>query len=160
MKIQFTVIALIGIIPLLAYCCQFGGTDSHLSDDPEDWAFFGDYIGGVYSVILTCLLTYLTYFLQKRGTLSKSRKDVIRELFSQINALNSVEKPDVSAVNNFTKLVIDSEILFYNEKEYMILLVITDYYKAIITEERVPRIELEIKKKLISMYNEYNNTYS
>lgn len=158
MKLHSSLIALIGLVPLAIYCYNFHSYQ--ISDDPEDWAFFGDYIGGVYSVILTCLLSYITYLLQRKAAVSKSRKDIIRELFSKINSLNSVEKPDIEEVNKLTKLVIDSEILFYNEKEYRTLLVITDYYKTVIEGGHVPEREHEIRQKLISMYNEYNNSYT
>lgn len=154
-NLQFVVIAIIGSIPLLVYCCQFGGTDSHLSDDPEDWAFFGDYIGGVYSVILTCLLTYLTYFLQKRGVVSKSRREVILNLFVKYTTLVSAKNLRIEQVNNFTQLIVNSEIIFYNEKEYRDMLDISDYFVVVMGGgTRDYSLENEYRIRLIKMYNE------
>lgn len=161
MMVKIILIVILGFMPLGFYCYKFGGVNSHLSDNPEHWAFFGDYIGGVYSVILTCILTYLTFYLQKKGSISKSRKEVIRELFSRVNQLNRTNKLRIKDLNSFTNFIIDSEILFQNEEEYKVFIIISDYYKAVSTNGcRNPDKELLIKNKIIKMYNEYDNNYS
>ena len=61
MKYLYCIIA---SIPLITYILNFANYE--ISDDPENGHFFGDYIGGVYSVVLTCILTYLMYQLNKK----------------------------------------------------------------------------------------------
>lgn len=45
------------IIPIGIYWLQF--RTAGMSNDPEKWAQFGDYVGGVYSVLVTILAIYL-----------------------------------------------------------------------------------------------------
>lgn len=75
MKYLYCIIA---SIPLITYILNFA--NYKISDDPEKWAFFGDYIGGVYSVVLTCILTYLMYQLNKKDEQIKEKKIFAKSL--------------------------------------------------------------------------------
>lgn len=77
MKYLYCIIA---SIPLITYILNFA--NYKISDDPEKWAFFGDYIGGVYSVVLTCILTYLMYQLNKKD---EQRKENICKIITTYN---------------------------------------------------------------------------
>ena len=52
------------IAPIVVWMFQFGNCS--ISENPEDWGFFGDYIGGVYTVIVTFFAIHLTRYLQNR----------------------------------------------------------------------------------------------
>lgn len=87
MKYLYCIIA---SIPLITYILNFA--NYKISDDPEKWAFFGDYIGGVYSVVLTCILTYLMYQLNKKDEQIKKRKYLQNHYYIQLmNSTNHLQ---------------------------------------------------------------------
>lgn len=63
--------------PVLLYIRQFGRLG--ISNDPQDWAVFGDYIGGVYTVLVTFFAIYLTRNLEKRDA-EKTRQEQLSVL--------------------------------------------------------------------------------
>lgn len=52
-----TIAIAVFVLPIFVYFLNFHGG---FSNDHSDWSAFGDYIGGVYSVIVAILLFYLT----------------------------------------------------------------------------------------------------
>lgn len=72
----------IALIPIVAYIFNFRNLS--ISKDPEKWAFFGDYIGGVYSVVLTCILTFLMYQLNKKDEALKEKKNLQKLRFKRL----------------------------------------------------------------------------
>lgn len=91
------VIAVILIFPLTIYFIKFGG--GILSDDPADWGVFGDYVGGVYSILVTVLAIYLARALGKKD--EKQKKSVIaaEQLYQQIQTIENSNNR-----NSITKL--------------------------------------------------------
>ena len=57
------IVALLTIAPILVYSCQFRNLE--ISDSPGDWGTFGDYVGGVYTVIVVILAVILSRVLEK-----------------------------------------------------------------------------------------------
>lgn len=145
---------IIAMIPILAYILNFMG--HKISNDPEKWAFFGDYIGGVYSVVLTCILTYLMYQLNKKDERNKEKKIFAKSLLHTVNEFNkSSSNLDVSKVDYFRNQIIDNEFLFVNESDFLRLIDIADYYLILCTDisQRRPEKDIQIKSFLKDIYN-------
>lgn len=64
-KYHLWVMAVVLCIPILCYIINFASYG--VSGNVSDWAAFGDYIGGVYSVVLTIVLVYVSYSLNKKA---------------------------------------------------------------------------------------------
>lgn len=151
MKYLYCIIA---SIPLITYILNF--TNYKISDDPEKWAFFGDYIGGVYSVVLTCILTYLMYQLNKKDEQIKEKKIFAKSLLHTINEFNkSSSNLDVDKVDSFRNQIIDNEFLFRNESDFSRLINIADYYLTLCSDinQRNPEKDIQIKSFLKDIYN-------
>lgn len=93
------VLILISLIPIGFYIYNFGGCD--FSKDPNDWGVFGDYIGGVYSVVITILVVYISRNLEKRDEEKRYKKEKLRAVYMQITSIQ--QKPEVNQ-NKLTKL--------------------------------------------------------
>lgn len=94
---------IIAAIPIVVYLLNFMGHS--ISNNPEQWAFFGDYIGGVYSVVLTCILTFLMYQLNKKDEYNRERLCIIKDLYSNIRKFENTNPLRIAEINNFTTLV-------------------------------------------------------
>lgn len=117
---------LIASIPIIAYILNF--INSEISNDPEKWAFFGDYIGGVYSVVLTCLLTHLMYKLNKVNETNKGKKELIKNLHSKILEFNLFPLTNQEDINKFLLLVYNSELILNDNNLFNKLISMYDYY--------------------------------
>lgn len=89
--------------PLLVYICFFGGYS--ISDNPADWGAFGDYIGGVYTVLVTFFAIYLTRHLEKRDAVRNKAKTAVGAIYEQIVKIdyNHVDMRKVSKLLRLTK---------------------------------------------------------
>lgn len=145
---------LIAIIPILVYILNFN--DHTISNDPEKWAFFGDYIGGVYSVVLTCILTFLMYQLNKKDEQDKEKKELAKSLLHTINEFNkSSSNLSIDKVDYFRNQIIDNEFLFRNESDFIELINIADYYLTLCSDinQRNHEKDIQIKSFLKNIYN-------
>ena len=59
------VTVLISLSPIILYISNF--KNYSLSKEPADWGTFGDYIGGIYSVVLAVVLVYVTYTINRKN---------------------------------------------------------------------------------------------
>lgn len=75
--------AIVIYFPLSLYIAQFW--HHGFSEDPNMWGVFGDYIGGVYNVITSVLIFYITYKIQKHD---KKQETVAIELLQQLDKLS------------------------------------------------------------------------
>jgi hypothetical protein len=70
LKITATIFGLSIIAPIIIYIINFG--NKQLSDKPEIWSAFGDYLGGILNPIIalfgTIILGYLTYEVSKQSS--------------------------------------------------------------------------------------------
>lgn len=149
-KIPYFIAAL---CPLLFYIINF--SNCKISNDPEHWAFFGDYIGGVYSVVLTCLLTALMYKLNKKDEELKEKRTFAKSLFEMVNKFhNSTSNLDSEEVDKFRTVIINNEFII-NSDTFRDLIDIADYYLLLCTDinNRNYNKENEIRHLLKTIYN-------
>lgn len=96
------------LTPAVAYVIKFHGCS--ISDDPADWGVFGDYFGGVYSIIVTILAVYLANELSKRNDSQKRMKDAIEEIYEQILTIEKGDTVDLRRVNKLFRLISDNKL--------------------------------------------------
>ncbi|MCR8918359.1 hypothetical protein [Bacteroides sp. ET225] len=153
MKKKYICLTIIALTPIIIYIINFG--ESSISKDPEKWAFFGDYIGGVYSVVLTCVLTFIMYQLNKKDEKSKEKKDFVKSLLCNINEFNnSTTNLNLDKVDEFRKLIINNEFII-DESLFRTLIDIGDYYLSLCSDISNRDIEREsrIKRFLKELYD-------
>lgn len=111
----YIVVAVITLVCFAAYMINFGGNE--ISDDPEKFGFFGDYVGGVMNGligVLSVIFVYRAYIAQvnmnrdqkkqlKRERFESSFFEMLstqREILNQISVIDSdkVEQRGLSAV--------------------------------------------------------------
>lgn len=74
-------------IPAILYISQFW--HHKISDDPNDWGVFGDYIGGIYNVLTSLLVAYISYKLSKMQSRGEYARKVASEILSQVQSMKS-----------------------------------------------------------------------
>lgn len=74
-------------IPATLYISQFW--HHKFSDDPNDWGVFGDYIGGIYNVLTSLLLAYISYKISKMQTRGEHARNAAIDILSQIQSMKA-----------------------------------------------------------------------
>ena len=113
MKGRETYIGIAAIV-LLCLCLGF----YFRSDNPSHWGSFGDYIGGVGSVVLSIAVFFYTYQVNKR--VEEERQDekrrqllaVIEELLKKIKQHESRKSSEEGGQNGIGELDIEIRTLF------------------------------------------------
>lgn len=93
------------IIPIGCYLLQF--CTAGISNDPENWAQFGDYVGGIYSVLVTILAIYLARNLTLKDEVASKRRDAVDDIYQQIAKIEQCvdDNSRTQAVNKLIRLV-------------------------------------------------------
>lgn len=113
-------------IPILAYVCQFGCNG--ISENVSDWANFGDYIGGVYSVLVTVLAIYLAQELNHRDKLKENRHCAISQIHAQfLKIMHCPVSTMAKSVNKFFKLIEENRF-YLSEEQSQKLQAFGNYY--------------------------------
>lgn len=136
--------------PLCIYFIQF---HNGFSDDYQVWSAFGDYISGVYSVVLTILMFYLANKIDKINEKKNDRKNAIKELYHYVIELSS-RGISIDKANEF-QLCVNKNQLFLLQADYEELMKFYDYCLEVIQNDLNKDISKEMKMKdlLIKLYN-------
>ncbi len=140
------------LFPVILYINKFHGP---LSNDSSDWANFGSYIGGVYSVVLTIVLVYVTHLLNARSEKDSKRREVINKIYEKIEGITADDVYDINKVNELV-MKINTARIHINDVYFDELIRFTDYLKNVIHDpSKKNEITVEnIKRKLMYYYNE------
>lgn len=103
--LKYVVLTLLVLLPVGLYVMNFH--DHAISDDPSAWGDFGDYFGGVYSIIVTVLAVYLANTLSKQNDTRKRAKNAIEEIVEQIQTIERGSTIDLRRVNKLYRLTRD-----------------------------------------------------
>ena len=109
------ILIVVAVLPILIYVLMFHSYS--LSDDPADWGVFGDYIGGVYSVLIALLVVYITRNLTRRDEEKRLKKEALREVYKQITNIQQKQTVDQRKLPKLYKLIEDSK-LFIDDDFY------------------------------------------
>ena len=137
-------------MPVVLYIIQFG--KYKISDNPADWGVFGDYIGGVYTVLVTFFAIYLTRNLQKRDAERNKAKAAVSVIYEQIGKID-YQHVDMRSVNRLLRLTKENELYV---PQYLFDK-LTDLYDDYVVAKDDPhrfnkQNELNIKKQLKKLY--------
>lgn len=130
------------IIPIIIYMIRFSGHE--FSKDPSDWGTFGDYVGGVYSVLLSIIAIYVTYMISGREDKSREKRKILTELYKTIISIKS-EEVDLNKVNKIVSLA-DSNQLLLPKVVYADIIRYSDYLKEIYGKPA--KIDLHTEKRI------------
>lgn len=144
--------ALILIVPLGAYVSNFGSCE--FSDDPAMWGVFGDYIGGVYNVLVAILVFYISHNLDKKEERQHKRAKAAYDIKVQIEKFEQ-SKNRTKTVERLTNLILSSkEILGLSL--YRMLLSLNDHLQHVINDGiQINNLQVQdALDELKSIYNE------
>ena len=79
------------LIPIALYFIFFHDS---ISFNNADWGDFGDYIGGVYSIIMSIVVVYLSYYLTKKDVKKAKKNDAIENINKKIHQCESARKDE------------------------------------------------------------------
>lgn len=135
------------VLYFLIFCDGF-------SYNHADWGAFGDYIGGVYSVIVALLLFFLTNKIENYRESRNVKKKAIEELYNYIVDVSEEEANE----NNAVKLrnLVNKNRLFISTSLYDRIIEFSDYYIEL-SKNRISRDPNRIDKILNDLICNYNN---
>ena len=137
--------------PLLIYVFKFGTYS--ISNDPADWALFGNYIGGIYTVLVTLFAIYLTRHLDKRDVEKKKAKIAIGELYEQICKID-YQQIDMRSVKRLLRLTHEYELYIPNDVYTKLTELYDDYVVAKDNPESFQlQKEVQLKSRLKKLYD-------
>ena len=145
LKALFIVIC---ILPIGLYTWRFH--TYKLSDDPDDWGVFGDYVGGIYSVVVTVLVIYLARMLDKNEAKRVKRQEAAEQLYRQIQKIDN-QNVDMRIVNKLLR-DIDINSLYFSDYLKDRLTNLYDYFVQLkegttnIDEGKEQRVLTELKR--------------
>lgn len=138
-------------VPVLVYILKFVGFS--ISDDPSDWGVFGDYIGGIYTVLVTIFAIYLTRHLDKRDVERNKARTAYGEIYEQICKID-YQKVDLRSVKKLLKLANEKELYLPNDVYSKLTELYDDYVEAKDHPETFQlEKEVQIKSRLKRLYD-------
>lgn len=150
-KSKWFVIVSVFISPIMVYCAHFWGYS--ISDEPADWASFGDYVGGVYSIIVTILVIFLTRSLDKKDEKQRNKANAAKELYDQITKI--AENNNQNSISKLVRDINQSE-LFLPEGLVNQLRSLYDSFQ--LAHDGNGALDVDLKKRVLTrlkdIYNE------
>ena len=140
---MWIIFALLLLSPILLFIYQFHNYP--ISDNPSDWADFGSYLGGVYTVLVTFLAIILTRHFEKKDVEWKKSKEAASELFEQISMID-YRRVNQRAVSKLLNLTVRYELYIPSEL-YTKLTELHDDYIEAKTNPQSFNLEKEVKIK-------------
>ncbi len=117
------IVIVVFVLPILVYFVNF---HSGFSNDHSDWSAFGDYIGGVYSVIVAILLFYLTINANFSAEKRNEKKEALKEIYEYIV---DVSEEEANSENRRTlRKLAQKKRLYISEDLYKGIIEFADYY--------------------------------
>lgn len=149
--IKYVIVCVLALVPLCVYVWWFW--DSSISDDPGDWASFGSYIGGLYSIITTIFVVYLARELSIKDKVTSKKKSAVETIHQQIIKIKS-DKVDERSVNKLFHLL-DENKLYITDAIYDEVKNLADYYLEVKSGIRAIDFKKEnsVKEHLRAIYN-------
>lgn len=149
--LKICLVGLVACLPLGWYVWQF--RNCTISSDPNDWASFGSYVGGVYSVIVALLVVYIARDLTKKDEVTARRKKAVEVLYQQIIKVKS-DRVDERSVHKIYNLLEDNK-LYLSDRLYNEVKNLADYFLEVKGGTSVVDIAREdrVKEHLRMIYN-------
>ena len=150
-RLKICFVGIVACLPLGCYIWQF--MNSSISADPNDWASFGSYVGGVYSVIVALLVVYIARYLTKKDEVTARRKKAVEVLYLQIIKVK-IERVDERSVQKIFNLLEENKI-YLSDSLYKEVKDLADYFLEVKGGSSVIDITREdrVKEHLRMIYN-------
>lgn len=100
-----------------------------ISSSTSDWGSFGDYIGGVSSVITAFVVIYISRHLDRKDTYHDKIRSAISEIYDQLVKIDA-EHVDNRKTTKFLRLV-EKNRLYLPESLYNDLVKLHDYFVSL-----------------------------
>ncbi len=144
--IFYILLTILFLLPIIIFIIEFHSYT--LSNDTANWGDFGDYIGGIYSISITLLAVFLTFYLTKKDEKRKKRIEAIIAINDKIDkcyrAMNDTTR--LKYVANLIKEV-EHDHLFIPEALYKELgKLIDDYSEGNPIPESYQRVMMLLKQ--------------
>lgn len=137
--------------PIVVYCIYF--RHYSISDNPSDWADFGSYLGGTYTLLVTFLAIYLTRHLERKDLEWKKSKTAVSSLYEQINIIN-YKNVDMRSVNKLLRMVNQNQLYIPIDVYDNLINLYDDYVVAKTSPEKFDlKKEQQIKNRLKKLYD-------
>lgn len=149
---KYTIISVL-IIPIAIYILHFSRND--WSYEPADWGSFGDFIGGVYSVILTILLVYVTYTIERKSEEVKECRNAIKEIYRMVLEIDS-QNINIDYIHKIIRCI-EANSLHLSNTIYDNLIREMDYYICVAGDKN--KIDLKKEQKIKDMLKFYYNEH-
>ena len=148
--VKHLLIGIVAAVPLGFYIWWF--RDASISNDPGDWAAFGSYIGGLYSVFVTVLVVYLARELSKKDDVTSKKKAAVEAIHQQILKIKN-DRVDERAVNRLFHILEENK-LYITDAIYDEVRNLADYYLMVKTGAPIDdKKEDSVKEHLRAIYN-------
>ena len=142
---------LVLFIPVLVYMIRF--RNYTISDNPSDWADFGSYVGGIYTVLVTFLAILLTRHLEHRDAERNKAKNAASTIFEQMSKID-YRKVDLKSVGRYLRLVNQNEIYIPEDLYDRLVSFHDDYVEAKDNPDSFDiQKEAQLKKRLRNLYD-------
>ena len=154
-KWQIICIIILGVIvlfvPIGIYYLFF--RDCAISNNPNDWGVFGDYLGGiyggVYSVVVTILAIYLGRALAKKDSRKEKQKQAAETLLRQIKTIES-NNYNLHSIKKLKKEINLNELYISDLLDDLIAL--SDQFQM--QKDGTGIVDMEMKDNLMSQLKE------
>ena len=148
-KIAITIFILF-FVPLLPYYIKF--RHYTISSNPSDWADFGSYIGGVYTVVVSILAVFLTRHFEKKDLAWKKLQEAVGAIFVQLQKID-YSRVNVRAVSKLLQIVHENELYIPSDLYVMLTNLHDDYLDAKECPEKFDvEKEVKVKQRLKKLY--------
>ena len=138
-------------IPIVVYVLRFGRYQ--ISTDPSDWADFGSYIGGVYTIVVSVFAIYLTRHLDRKDAAWKNLQNAVGAIFVQLSKIDYT-KVNLKNVSKLLQIVHENELYIPPDLYVMLLDLHDDYLEAKTCPEKFDTAkEIKIKARLKKLYD-------
>lgn len=148
-RILLLAIAVI-LLSLLIYLIVF---HRGLSNNHEEWGSFGNYIGGIGGIVLSCSLFYYTYTIDKDHKRTENNAhtlkliDIISESLTCIQRWQELDR-DIEHGNVYDKGQIKDQNLMKRERDKLVIRIWTNYKTAQVLANQLYEINIPNVKEI------------
>lgn len=141
------------VLPIICYAIVF--RHFSISNNPEDWGVFGDYIGGVYGGFFACIIMifviYLARSLSKEDEKRKKISQVAEDLYIQIKKVESCNY-NINSINKLRRDIDKNSLYIKDIKNDLIDL--CDNFHSLADQNECENIKLKeyVLSQLESLY--------
>lgn len=153
LKYKFQIVAgILLLLPICAYIINF--CDHDFSEDPTMWGVFGDFIGGVYNVLVAVLVFYVSRHLDKKEAKANKKAKAAYEIKTQIDKFES-SKNRTKTVEKLTNLILTYKDII-DKSTFQMLMALSDNLQRVINNENEINVQLrqDALNELAALYNE------